>query len=185
MNQDYSNYLRFLKGDAAGLEALVETYNKTLIFFLNTYVHDLTVAEDLAAETFFELVVKKSRFKPNFSFKTWLFRIGRNNAIDYLRKQKRRNHVAFHEIEETLDHTQNLDEHIIQDERKNQLLCAMSHIAEQYRDILYLIYFEDMSYVDAGIVMKKSEKQIKNLVYRAKLALKQALEMEGFCYENY
>jgi len=41
-----------------------------------------------------------------------------------------------------------------------------------------------MSYEEASTVMRKSLKQVKNLIYRAKQALRMALEKEGFVYEN-
>jgi RNA polymerase sigma-70 factor (ECF subfamily) len=47
-----------------------------------------------------------------------------------------------------------------------------------------LIYFDGFSSAEAGLVMKKSSRQMKNLVYRAKSALKSELDKEGFVYEE-
>ena len=47
-----------------------------------------------------------------------------------------------------------------------------------------MIYFEDFRNEQVAAVMGKSKKQIENLVYRAKQALKAELEKEGFVYEN-
>lgn len=60
----------------------------------------------------------------------------------------------------------------------------MIDINPEYREVLHLLYFEDMSYDEAAAVLKKNNKQIKNLVYRAKKSLKIALEKEGFNYED-
>ena len=54
----------------------------------------------------------------------------------------------------------------------------------EYREALYLIYYEDMSYRNAATVMKKSEEQITKLVYRGKQRLKAILEQEGFTYAD-
>ena len=48
------------------------------------------VAEELAQETFAKLVTKKPRFNGRSSFKSWLYSIGRNAALDHLRREKRR-----------------------------------------------------------------------------------------------
>ena len=58
---------------------------------INSYVNDIYLAEDLMQETFFKIAVKKPKLKYKSSFKTWLYTIGRNIAIDYLRKHARKN----------------------------------------------------------------------------------------------
>ncbi len=60
----------------------------------------------------------------------------------------------------------------------------MSRLAADYRNILWLIYFEGFSNREAGMILKKSDRQIKNLLYRAKQSLKTILEREGFHYEK-
>ena len=64
----------------------LELYSDGLILFINGFVNNFAVAEDLADETFFELMSGKSRYKGRCSFKTWLYKIGRNNAVDHLRR---------------------------------------------------------------------------------------------------
>jgi DNA-directed RNA polymerase specialized sigma24 family protein len=59
----------------------------------------------------------------------------------------------------------------------------MQKLNHEYREILYLIYYVEMSYEMAGIVMKKNKKQIDNLAYRAKKQLKYIIEKERF-YEK-
>lgn len=54
----------------------------------------------------------------------------------------------------------------------------------EYRQILWLIYFEEFSSKEASVVMKKSVHNIETLVYRARKSLKTQLEMEGFVYEE-
>jgi len=89
MENGASSYHRFLKGDESGLEELVKAYSDNLIFFISRFINDMALSEDLMSDTFLELIVKKPRFAGNSSFKTYLFKIGRNKAFDYLRKQKR------------------------------------------------------------------------------------------------
>ena len=54
----------------------------------------------------------------------------------------------------------------------------------QYSEVLYLAYFELLSIPEIADVTKKSVKQVSNLLYRAKSALKEILEKEGFEYEE-
>jgi len=47
-----------------------------------------------------------------------------------------------------------------------------------------LVYIENFSNQEAAAVMKKSLRQIENLLYQAKRSLRSELEKEGFVYEN-
>jgi len=58
----------------------------------------------------------------------------------------------------------------------------MQILKDDHYTVLKLLYFKDMSYLQAGKAMNKSEKQIKHLAFRAKAALKRILEKDGFNY---
>lgn len=182
MNNGAECYYRFLDGDKTGLEDLVKLFNDNLILFINGYVKDLSAAEDLAADTFAELIVKKSPYIEKYSFKTWLFRIARNNALDYIRKYRKHINVELSD-NDAVDET-TLELSVIKDEQQANLHKSLKKIKKDYSDVLYLIYFEEMTYEEAGIILKKNNKQIKNLVFRAKNALKETMIKEGFHYEE-
>jgi len=184
MDEDAIRYQRYLNGDNSGLEELVMTYNDSLIFYINGFIKNVSVSEDLVADTFVELIVKKNRFKSNYLFKTWLFKIARNNAIDYLRKQSKWRTKPFEDYEYELIENETLVKTVLDNEKNRQLHNVMKNMHNDYRDVLHLVYFEGMSYDEASTVLGKNNKQIKNLVYRAKKALKMSLEKEGFVYEN-
>ena len=60
----------------------------------------------------------------------------------------------------------------------------MKELNPEYRRILWLVFFEELTNDEAAAVMKKNARQITNLVYRAKAALRSELEKEGFEYEE-
>lgn len=64
-------------------------------------------------------------------------------------------------------------------ERNRTLHLCMERLSPNYREALYLTYFEGMSYLQAAKVMGKSEKQITNMVYRGKQSLRALLAKEG------
>ena len=184
MDNGASSYHRFLEGDESGLEELVEAYSDNLIFFINRFTNDLALSEDLMSDTFLELIVKKPRFVGDSSFKTYLFKIGRNKAFDYLRKQKRTVTVPFHNAENEISDVISIENNILKNDQQKQLNKCLETIKQEYREVLHLLYFEEMSYDSISIIMKKNKKQIENLAYRAKLTLKTTLEKEGFVYEE-
>ena len=73
---------------------------------------------------------------------------------------------------------------IIKSDKNRHVREAMKKIKDDYSTVIHLIYFEGMSYEEVGKVMRKSNKQIKNLAYRARNSLKEVLEKEGFSYEE-
>ena len=70
------------------------------------------------------------------------------------------------------------------DEKRATVRRALGRLPADYSQALYLVYFEDMSAAEAGEVMKKNRKQTENLIYRAKLALRNELGKEGLSYED-
>ena len=54
--------------------------------YLNSIVNNMCLADDIVQETFVKLAIKKPKFNGKSSFKTWLYAIGRNTAINYLKK---------------------------------------------------------------------------------------------------
>ena len=63
-------------------------------------------------------------------------------------------------------------------EELKALLRALNELRPDYRDVLHLLYFEEMSYREAATVLKKSAKQINNLAFRAKNAMRAAMQRE-------
>ena len=178
-----SSYRRFLTGDDNGIVEIVRDYKDGLIFYLNNFVHNLTVAEELCEETFVKLAVRKPRFREGSSFKTFLYTIGRNAAIDHLRKN-RVDVVAIDELAEVQSDLEDLEQSYIREERKIAVHRAMDTLKSEYQQVLWLTYFEGLSNKETAAVMKKSVHNIETLVCRARAALKKALEKEGFEYEE-
>ncbi|MCQ2456692.1 MAG: RNA polymerase sigma factor [Clostridia bacterium] len=163
-------YQKYLDGDDSALAELLGEYRSPLIFYINRFV---CTAEELADDTFFKLIVKKPPDRDESHFKTWLFTVGRNMALDHLRKARRMTELSA-EPEDTVS----LEEEMIKSEEAKALHEALGRLKAEYRDVLHLTYFEEMSNEEAAAVMKKSKRQIEMLVYRAKAALKRELEKE-------
>ncbi len=183
MGNGESSYRRFLEGDNGAFAEIVEAYKDSLIFFINRYVHNFAVAEELAQDVFVELLLHKRRYNFKTSLKTYIFTIGRNLAVSYIRKCNRRPECTYEFIEDEQD-VALLEDEFLKKEQARELHKALETIADDYSTALHLIYFEGMSYEQVGKVMKKNKKQVENIVYRAKKALRKELEKEVSLYEN-
>ena len=183
MRDGDSSYRRFLAGDENAFVEIVDEYRESLIFFLYRYVGDLHAAEDLAEDVFVEVLLHPKRFRFQCALKTWLFTIGRNKAVDFLRKTSRLQVVPLDEAERVAE-VSDLEDALLDSEEKRVLNQALGEISEDYRMALHLVYFEELSHEEAANVMKKNRKQMENLVYRGKQSLRKILEREGYDYEG-
>ena len=77
-----------------------------------------------------------------------------------------------------------LVEKYCKEEVEKAMLRLLSELKEEYRIVLYLLYFEEMSYEEVGRIIHKNKKQVTNLAYRAKQTMREALRKEGFEYEE-
>ena len=180
MDKGAESYRRFLDGDDDALGEIVDLYREGLILFIYRYVANLADAEDLAEDVFVELIVNPERYGFRSSLKTYIFTLGRNKAVDFVRKQSRIRPAREPEerLAELADiHT--LESHVIRGEENRRLYEALDSIKEDYRTALHLVYLEELSYKEAAGVMKKTPKQLENLVSRGKKAVRELMGEEG------
>lgn len=184
MDNGADSYRRFLDGDDNGIAEIVENYKDGLILYLNGYVNNVFIAEELTEDTFFRLIIKKPRFSGKSTFKTWLYAIGRNVAIDFLRHNSRQLNTPIEDMENYTGEEESLERSYIKEERKIAVHKALSELSAEYRAVLWLVFFEGFSNREAAVILKKNDRQIRNLLFRAKKSLKSKLEDGGFVYEE-
>ena len=185
MDNGASSYRRYLEGDKEGSAEIVREFKDGLILYLNGYVDNLYTAEDLTEDTFFKLMTRKPRFSGRSSFKTWLYTIGRNIAVDWLRRESKQTVLPAEDMEQYRKDESDLEHAYIREERKMAVHRSLRKLAPDYRAVLWLVYFENFSGKEAASILKKNDRQMKNLLYRAKQSLKSELEKEGFTYEEF
>lgn len=183
MNSDEAAYHQYLAGREDAADILVEKYGDSLTLYINGYLQDIHEAEDLMIEAFSLLFARERPIRGNGSFKAYLYKTARNLALRHQRKQ-RPLHLRLEELDFEPQDLSPAEIDYIQGERRRQLYAAMERLKAEYREALYLVYFEGMSYREAGAVMGKTEQQVTKLVYRGKRSLKEILEQEGFVYDD-
>jgi len=135
MDSGAASYRRFLDGDNEGFVEIVRVYNDGLILYLNSFVNNISIADELAEGAFVKLGVKKPRYAGKSSFKTWLYAIGRNVAMDYIRKKAKERTVPLDACAEQTDE-ELLESRYIKEEREIILHRAMNNLKPEYRQVL-------------------------------------------------
>ncbi len=179
MDNGACSYRRFLDGDESAFDDIMNELFHSLMYFINRYVHDFHAAEDIAMDTFADLLVHRNRYNFKVTLKTYLFMMGRSRALDYL---KRKRTISFVELNEAIaveSDEKTLEEIVITDERKRIVNGAITKLTEEMQIAIHMFYFENMTYAEIARVMKKNEKQVDNLLYRAKKELRAILDKDG------
>lgn len=176
METDDALYRRYLDGDEDCLRALIERYGDKLTLYLDGYLHDIHEAEEMMLDAFAYLFTKKPKLREG-GFKAYLYKAARHMALR--RKSRRKPLFSLDELDNEPDGQLLVEEVIRTEERDRILHFCMDGLNPDYREVLYLTYFEDMSYAQAAEVTGKTVKQITNMVYRGKESLRRLLEQEG------
>ena len=173
---DAELYRMYLDGDERGLSELMARYGDALTAYIDGYLGDIHEAEDLMIEVFSYLCLKKPRIRDG-ALKAYIYKAARHMAL----RAKNRRRAVFSLEDLALEPESELlvEEILGSAEQKTTLSRCMERLHSDYREALYLTYFENLSYTEAAEVMGKSVKQITNLIYRGKQSLRALLEKEG------
>src|SRR5215471_15165302 len=88
-------------GREASFEELVRRYQRPIAAYVYRMVGDYDAALDLTQEVFIKVYASLSRYRPEFKFSTWIYKIAHNAAIDHLRRHATREAIASSETDRT------------------------------------------------------------------------------------
>ncbi|MCH7990475.1 MAG: sigma-70 family RNA polymerase sigma factor [Planctomycetes bacterium] len=150
------------QGERDAFGELVLRYEQRLIRVILRFVPDLETSRDLAQETFLRVYERLDQFDPSRRFGPWLFRIGVNLTLDYLRKRKRRGRwMLFSESSSdrpmeatTPDPRKALDV-------KQEVRAVLEQIPEKYRAVLILRDLENFSTSEIAAILDRKEATIR------------------------
>ena len=167
---------------------LMNSYREPLYLLLLRMPHNTTTASDLTMETFSKAFMQLHRYAPTGTFSSWLFSIGVNTYIDFLRKRRvetvplgsitRTSEGEF--IEYQIPSGQpNPEEVMIRMQRDATLKEVVASLKEPYRRIIELRYYEDLSYEEIAERLKLPLGTVKVRLLRAKNLLASIMKEKG------
>ena len=165
---------RVTAGEEEAMRLLVETYRPGLTRFLCRYVPPED-AEEIALDVFAAFLLHPKRYDGRASLKTYLYMMGRSRALTLLRRRR-----LTLPLEETWEAEEDaIGASLLRSERRRTLSEAMATLPKRQREALTLVYLEDLSYREAAQVLHCREKQVDNLLTRAKATLRAVIGEEG------
>ncbi len=150
------------RGDRAAFGELVIRYERRLIRVIVRFVQDAELARDLAQETFLRAYERLEQFDPSRRFGPWLFRIGVNLTLDYLRKRKRRVRSSLFS-DSPGDH---MPDPGVPDPRgaldlSQEVRTVLEGLPEKYRSVLVLRDLEGFSTSEIAAILDRKEATIR------------------------
>ena len=126
-------------------------------------------AEDVVQNTFLKLLGRLTKFNSDEHAKRWLFRVAINEANMLWRKKKRANEVQEEENQAFYEEL---------DTEEGELLSAINTLPEQYRQIIYLYYYEEYNSNEITEILKLSPDNVRQILSRARKQIKAILKEE-------
>ena len=139
-----------------GFNLLMDKYQEKVYWVIRRMVIEHEVADDVAQETFVKVWKNIESFKGDSKLYTWIYRIATNEALNYLRKKKRRFFIPIGDIEHELSSSLDTDIYYSGDEIQLKLQKALLKLPEKQRLVFNMKYFEEMKFKDIAEIMEVS-----------------------------
>lgn len=153
--------------------------------YLERYVGDRAVAEDLSQETLLRMYRGLASFAGRSSLKTWAFAIANRVAADYLRQPERRTRIVeLDEVDEAIDPEPALDEQLVVGQMNDCIRGVIDSLPASYRAALILHDLEALSAEQTADICDCSVATAKIRIHRARLRLKVALTQQCDFYRD-
>jgi len=150
------------RGDKEAFGELVTRYERRLIRVILRFVPDVEQARDLAQETFFRVYRRLDQFDSSRRFGPWMFRIGVNLTLDYLRKRKRRlKWSVFSDAPKDTTPDPETPDPRNQMDLSQEVRRVMDLLPEKYRSVLILRDLENFTTSEIAAILNRKEATIR------------------------
>ncbi len=160
-----------MKDDESLLDEMMSLYGQDILQLVYSYVKDAVVAEDLTQEIFIKCYKALPTYNQQSNIRTWLWRIAINHCKDY-RKSWYFRKVSTAEEEQEWTSSDNVEEEVIQQDEDRQLAVAVMELPIQYRELIYLHYFQEMKLKEISEITGVKLGTVKTRLRQAKRRLK-------------
>ncbi len=162
------------RGDMQCFQKIFEKYRRVLFAYLRGILHDDGLAEDCVQDVFLELARKADSIDIKRGVKGWLFRVGRNRAIDRIRKRSRE--VQSETAADAEDSGDRPDDDLIAAEASEGLMMAVRSLNEAEQDIVMMRFFGGLTFAEAE---EATGVPLNTLIWRCRRALEKLRKKIG------
>ncbi len=177
-----------LEGRESAYRELLRRYERPVLSLIHRMVRNRELAEDLAQDTFVKVLNALDRYRPEFKFSSWIFKIAHNTALDALRKRELPTlsldgapDAVSAEAQEATRPTVASDEQAPDDFTAGRELgvhieAAIARLRPEYRTAVTLFHIEGFAYEEIAETMDLPLGTVKTFIHRARKELREQLE---------
>lgn len=173
------------QGLEGGFEELVRRYQRPISAYVYRMVGDYDCALDLTQEIFIKIYASLSRYRPEFKFSTWIYKIAHNAAIDHLRRNAGRersiNNGTEGEPQQLVIESKGLspEQQSEREERRIEIESVVRLLPTAYRELIVLRHSQDLTYEEIVEVTGLPLGTVKNRLFRAREMMRQQFLLRG------
>jgi len=173
------------QGLEGGFEELVRRYQRPISAYVYRMVGDYDCALDLTQEIFIKIYASLSRYRPEFKFSTWIYKIAHNAAIDHLRRNAGRersiNTGTESEPQQLAIESKGLspEQQSEREERRLEIESVVRLLPTAYRELIVLRHSQDLTYEEIVEVTGLPLGTVKNRLFRAREMMRQQFLLRG------
>jgi len=174
-----------LAGRETSFEELVRRYQRPIAAYVYRMIGDYDVALDLTQEVFIKVYNSLRRYRSEFKFSTWIYKIAHNAAIDHLRRHAVREQALTSGIDgerrEISIESRRLtpEQESESKERRSEIEAVVQLLPTPYRELIVLRHSQDLSYDEIAEVTGLPLGTVKNRLFRAREAMRDQLVQRG------
>ncbi len=174
-NEDNVLVARCLKGDHRAYESLVRKYQKTIFNVIYQIVRDFSDAEDLTQTVFLKVYENLQKFNDRFKFYSWIYRIAINEGLNFIQQKK-----IVYELPENYASLEKAPDRILNESQiVEQIDQALAALDPNYRVLIIMRHFLDLSYKEIGEITNLPEKKVKSRLYMARQIMAKKIVEKG------
>jgi RNA polymerase sigma-70 factor, ECF subfamily len=180
-SQEEAQLIEAARQDPQAFGSLYELYVERIYAYIYHRVGNVQDAEDLTARTFYRALDSMAGYEDRGApFAAWLFRIAHNLVANWYRDRSRRRFLSLDKLWGHSEESDTPHQQVEQEETRAALWSAISRLPEERRNLLLFKFGSQLSNLEIGEMMNKSESAIKSLYFRTLAALRSDLEARGW-----
>lgn len=175
---DIKLYNEYLDGEKSAFELLYNKYKDKIQYFVYNIVKDYQKAEDITQDVF--IYVMQNKIKEGYTFKYYLYLIAKSRAYNLINMEKRRIEINEDYYNSTEQVGQDVADIVTKNEKRKAIMSAIDMLDDRYKNAIYLVKIEELTYQETAQILGESVQNVKNLIHRGKKELRKILIMKGF-----
>jgi len=176
-NEDAAWVARCLKGDSSAFEPLVTRYQRVVFTLALRLLGNYEDAKDATQNAFIRAYEKLDTYNPAHRFFSWMYRIGVNESLNLRRARKEHEPLA-----PTLESAGRTGDAVEVRELSERVQAALMELSKEYREVVVMRHFGELSYQEIGEALDIPEKTVKSRLFSARQRLGQLLAADGGDY---